>query len=68
MSWVIEKFENGKAFLKNGETSFGVPHAQMPDEAKEGDNISADFYFTKDEKKRRDNLARALLEEIVGKS
>jgi hypothetical protein len=68
MNWVIDKIENGKAVLKNDSNELSVPRIQLPANAKEGDSLSAEFYFTKDEKKRRDNLARALLEEIVGKS
>jgi hypothetical protein len=39
----------------------------LPEAAKEGDVLTAEFYFVKDEKRRRENIARALLEEIIGK-
>jgi len=37
----------------------------LPKKLKEGDVVTAEFFLLKDEKKRRENIARALLEEIL---
>lgn len=66
-NWVIDRFENGQAILVGNGDQLHVPRVQLPEEAKEGDVLTAEFYFQKDEKKRRENLAKALLEEILGK-
>lgn len=63
----VKGFENGEAILKIGETMIRVPRPDLPDNAKIGDILSAEFYFATDAKKRKDNLAKALLEEILGK-
>ena len=64
--WVIDRFENGCAVLKSGGKELTVPRSQLPEKVKEGDVLTAEFYLLKDEKIRRENLARALLEEILG--
>ncbi|MBI4948375.1 DUF3006 domain-containing protein [Candidatus Berkelbacteria bacterium] len=66
-NWVIDRFENGHAILVGNGDELLVPRIQIPEEAKEGDVLSAEFYFQKDERKRRENLAKSLLEEILGK-
>ncbi|HSX42286.1 MAG TPA: hypothetical protein VLE93_02965 [Candidatus Saccharimonadales bacterium] len=63
----VAGFENGCAILKSGETTLKVPRGDLPDTAKIGDVLAADFYFAVDAKKRKENLAKALLEEILGK-
>ena len=68
MSWVVKKIENGQALLANKTEQFRVSRESLPDKIKEGDILNADFYFARDEKKRRDGLAKALLEEIIGKN
>ncbi len=67
LHWVIDRFENGYAVLISDQKEWLVPRAQMPANAKEGDILSAEFYLQKNEKARRENLARQLLEEILGK-
>jgi hypothetical protein len=64
--WVIDRFENGSGVLKHNDEELRIPRIQLPENAKEGDVLTAEFYFAKDEKIRRENLARALLEEIIG--
>lgn len=59
-------FADGHAILKTGDVTFRVPRAQLPDNAKIGDALGADFYFATDQKKRQENLAKAILEEILG--
>ncbi len=67
LHWVIDRFENGYAVLISDKKEWLVPRNQMPSQAKEGDVLAAEFYLQKDERKRRENLAKALLEEILGK-
>lgn len=66
IQWVIDRFENGCGVLKHGSDELRIPRVQLPENSKEGDVLTAEFYFAKDEKARRENLARALLEEIIG--
>lgn len=64
--WVIDRLENGTAVLKNNGEELSVPRIQLPEKVKEGDVLTAEFYLAKDEKVRKENLAKALLEEILG--
>jgi len=63
--WVIEKFENGHAVLQGKAGRLIVPRGYLSTKVKAGDFVSADFYFLKDFAKRRKNLAKSLLEEIL---
>lgn len=65
--WVIDRFENGYAVLVVDKKEWLVPRAQVPEKSKEGDVLSAEFYLQRDEKARKENLAKSLLEEILGK-
>jgi hypothetical protein len=65
--WTLLRFENGCAVLENQGKELVVSRSQVPDTCKEGDVLTAEFYLLKDDKKRKENLARALLEEILGK-
>lgn len=65
--WVVDRFENGSAVLKNKNGEVIVSRSQLPPKTKEGDILTAEFYHVTDEPRRRENLARALLEEILGK-
>jgi hypothetical protein len=67
LRWTVERFENGFAVLKEGGYEWRIPRSQVPKDAKEGDVLAAEFYYAKDEKLRHENIARALLEEILGK-
>lgn len=64
--WVVDRFENGCGVLKHNGDELKIPRAQLPESVKEGDVLTAEFYLAKDEKKRRENIAKALLEEIIG--
>ena len=66
-TWVVDRFENGQAILASGGEKTAVARGQLFGEVKEGDIVTAEFYLLKDEKPRRENLAKALLEEILGK-
>lgn len=41
-----------------------IARSQLADGIKEGEIVTAEFFPLKDAQKRRDNLAKALLEEI----
>lgn len=64
--WVVDRFENGQAVLRSPKGETIVPRSMMPDKCQEGDILTAEFFHLKHEKKRRENIARALLEEIMG--
>lgn len=66
LHWIVSKFENGHVVLRANEQVIRVPRSQIPKNIKEGDIVTAEFYLAKDEQKRRDNLARSILEEILG--
>lgn len=66
-SWVVDRFENGHAVLNGNGEEILIPRTQIPENVKEGDVVTAEFYLLKDERKRRENLAKSLLEEILGK-
>ncbi len=65
-SLVVDRFENGHAVLLCGDSAVSVPRELLPDKCREGDVLGVDFYYLKDEKARRENIARALLSEILG--
>ncbi|HUD20774.1 MAG TPA: hypothetical protein VMQ44_01750 [Candidatus Saccharimonadales bacterium] len=63
-TWKVEKFENGQAVLSGGGQELRIARSQLADGIKEGEIVTAEFFPLKDAQKRRDNLAKALLEEI----
>jgi len=65
--WVVRRFENGSAILTADGQEVTIARSQLSPKIKEGDVVTAEFYLVKDEAARRENLARALLEEILGK-
>lgn len=65
ISWVVDRFEDGSAVLKSGKSEIIVPRSKIAPHIKEGDVVGADFYLLKEETKRRENLARSILEEIL---
>ncbi len=65
-SWVVDRFENGHAVLSSELGNVIVPRHLLGEDVREGDVVTAEFYLLKHEKKRRENIARALLEEILG--
>lgn len=67
LSWIVDKFENGSAVLKNKGQKLVIPRSQLAKTIREGDVVTAEFFLLKDEQARKDNLAKALLEEILGK-
>ena len=67
LHWTIDRFENGYAVLVAEKKEWLIPRSQVPEKSKEGDILSAEFYLQKDEKTRKENIAKSLLEEILGK-
>jgi hypothetical protein len=65
-SLVVDRFENGSAVLTTADGTLVVPRDALPDKCQEGDVLGVDFFYLKDEKLRRENIARALLAEILG--
>jgi len=65
-SLVVDRFENGHAVLTTPGGQLTVPRDLLPDKCQEGDVLGLDLFYHKDEKKRRENIARALLQEILG--
>lgn len=67
LQWTVDRFENGQAILiRHSEPDLIIPRSALPKNIKEGDVVTADFFLLKDEKRRRENIARALLKEILG--
>lgn len=64
--WAVERITNGRVILVNGQETLTINRSQAPVEVKPGDRLTAEFYHLKDEDRRRENLARALLEEMLG--
>lgn len=65
-SLVVDRFENGSAVLTSPGGTLVVPRDLLPDKCQEGDVLGVDLFYLKDEKLRRENIARALLAEILG--
>jgi len=65
VSWVIDRFENGQAVLVWQKQELVVPKKYLPAQIKEGEVIVMELYRQKDEKARRENLARHILDEIL---
>lgn len=68
LHWTVDRFENGYAVLIANKQEWLVPRVQIPASCKEGDILTAEFYLQKDEKKRKENIARAVLAEILGET
>lgn len=63
--WIVDRLENSHAVLVWQKQTISVPKRFLPLGVKEGDALSQELYFQRDEKKRRENLARAILEEML---
>lgn len=64
---VIDRFERGKAVLKfepDGQELI-LPKRYLPARIKEGTVLYCEMYRAEDATKRRENIARYLLEEIL---
>jgi len=65
ISWVIDRFENGQAVLVWQKQEIVLPKKYLPSGVKEGEVIVMELFRQPDAKKRRENLARHILEEIL---
>lgn len=68
ISVVIDRFEGEKAVLKleDGQTLI-VPIEFLPEEASEGDVLRLSFGNDREEKEKKENLAKSLLNEMLKK-
>ncbi len=64
-SLVVDRFENGSAVLISPGGTVIVPRDLLPPDSREGDVLGIDLFYLRNEKKRRENIARALLDEIL---
>lgn len=66
LSAVIDRFEKGKAVMRfdDGQEII-LAKRQLPSNIEEGSVIVFDLYRDSDAEKRRENVARFLLEEIL---
>lgn len=62
----IDRFEGHRAVLLfPGNQTVSVSRRFVPKEAKEGDSLTVDLLTSEQTTKRQENLARAVLEEIL---
>lgn len=62
----IDRFERGQAVLRfeDGQELI-LPKRKLPSRIKEGSVLACEFFRAEDEEKRKENIARYLLEEIL---
>lgn len=66
LSCLIDRFENGHAVLNFGSHgSITIAKRHIPRYAKEGETLIIEFLTKESATKRKDNIARAILEEIL---
>lgn len=62
----VDRFEGNHAVLLfPGNQQVSVPRRFISKDAKEGDSLTVDFLTSEQQAKRQENLARAILEEIL---
>ena len=63
---ILDRFEDGKAVLRfSDRQELVISKKFLHPSTKPGEAINLDFLTNKEEKKRRENLARAILQEIM---
>lgn len=64
--FTVDRFERGKAILRleDGQ-ELVLPKRKLPDKIKEGSVLACEFFRAEDAEKRRENIARFLLKEIL---
>jgi len=67
ISWTIEKFENGSVVLLGSSGNLTIPRSYIAKNMKVGDVVTAEFFLLNQAKQRQANIARSILEEILGK-
>ncbi|MEK7548397.1 MAG: hypothetical protein AAB499_00670 [Patescibacteria group bacterium] len=65
-SGTVKQIKDGRVILANGQETLTINRSQAPVQVQPGDQLTAEFYHLKDENRRRENLARAVLEDILG--
>ncbi len=65
LNFVLERFEGSKALLRFGNQQLIIPKRCLARDAEEGDILHGEFITDKAMTKRRENLAKAILEEIL---
>ncbi len=62
----IDRFERGKAVIRfeDGQELI-LPKRQLPAKIKEGSVLNCEFFRAEEAEKRREDIARYLLEEIL---
>ncbi len=62
----IDRFERGRAVLRleDGQELI-LPKRKLPARIQEGTVLHCEFFLAEDEEKRRENIARYLLQEIL---
>ena len=63
--FILERFEGSKALLRFGNQQIIIPKRCLARDVQEGDVLHGEFITDKALTKRRENLARAILEEIL---
>lgn len=63
---IIDRFENGKAMLEfDSKQVLVIAKRYLPKNVKEGDSLQVEFLTDQLATKRRQHLAKAVLEEIL---
>lgn len=63
---IVDRFEDGRAVLKFSDNQeLTISKKFLHPNAKQGDAINLEFLTNEEETRRRENLARAILKEIV---
>ncbi len=65
LCFILDRFEGGKAVLLYEGQELIVPKRMLDRDAKEGDVIFSELIAEKKMEKRRENIAKALLKEIL---
>lgn len=64
--FILDRFEGNKAVLGYDGQELVVPRKSVSKLAQEGDAVHGEFLLEKEYSKRREDVAKALLEEILG--
>jgi hypothetical protein len=63
--FVVDRFEGTKAVLRFEDQDLVISKKMLPKDIKEGDALITEFVTDKAYAKRQENLAKAILEEIL---
>jgi len=66
-AWTVKRLAGARVILVDAQSNeLSVERSLIPAHVKIGDLVTAEFFLLKDKQKRQENLARAVLEEILG--